>query len=90
MTTSASLHASAALEAGVIPCSLARFERIGGEVEGDDFAASLGLIGGHARAHVAEADECDAGHEGCAPMFEFVLARERVGTCAGRANAART
>src|SRR5690242_3727685 len=35
------------------------------KVEGDDLIARLGLVGGHAASHVAEADECDFRH----PVF---------------------
>jgi hypothetical protein len=36
-------------------------ERVGGKIEGDDFTTGLRLIG-RRPSHIAEANECNAGH----------------------------
>jgi hypothetical protein len=62
ITMSASLTASATEAAGVQPAAAARSRTGFRQVEGVDRVPGLGLIGGHAAAHVAQADEGDAGH----------------------------
>jgi len=47
---------------GAAPGLGGALQRGGRQVEGGDVMPGLGLIGGHAAAHVAETDEGDASH----------------------------